>query len=115
MKPGADADTALVGHMRECLLLIAEYTGHERARFEASRMVQDAVIRNLQILAESSQRLSDTIKASEPQVPWRELAGFRNVLVHGYLGIDIAAVWSVVEHDLPGLSAALERMAQRCA
>ena len=42
-----DADTALVGHMRECLLLIAEYTGHERARFEASRMVQDAVIRNL--------------------------------------------------------------------
>ena len=47
MKPGADADTALVGHMRECLLLMAEYTDHERTRFEASRRVQDAVIRNL--------------------------------------------------------------------
>ena len=92
MKPGADANTALVGHMRECLLLIAEYTGHERTKFEASRMVQRAVIRDLQRLAESSQRLSDSIKAAEPQVPWRERAGFRKVLVHGYLGIDIAAV-----------------------
>ncbi len=115
MKPGADADTTLVAHMRECLALIADYTDHERARFEASRMVQDVVIRNMQVLAESSQRLSDPIKASEPQVPWRELAGFRNVLVHGYLGIDTAAVWSVVEHDLPAMSIALERMAQHRA
>ena len=115
MKPGAEADRALIGHMRKCLSLIAEYAGAERTRFDASRMVQDAVIRNLQVLAESSQRLSDAIKEAEPQVPWRELAGFRNVLVHGYLGIDTAAVWSVIEHDLPDLSAALDRMAQRCA
>ena len=45
--------------------------------------MQDAVIRNLQILAESSQRLSSDIKGTEPQIPWRELAGFRNVIVHG--------------------------------
>ena len=74
-------------------------------------MVQDAVIRNLQTLTESSQRLSATIKATEPQVPRRELSGFRNVLVHAYLGIDIAAVWSVVEQDLPALASALDRMA----
>ena len=79
MKPGADADPALIAHMRECLSLIAEYTAHDRARFDSSRMVQDAVTRNLQTLTESSQRLSDSIKATEPQVPWRELAGFRNV------------------------------------
>ena len=114
MKPGADADPALIAHMRECLSLIAEYTAHDRARFDSSRMVQDAVTRNLQTLTESSQRLSDSIKATEPQVPWRELAGFRNVLVHGYLGIDIEAVWSVVEQDLPALSAALDRMVARC-
>lgn len=46
-------------------------------------------------------------------MPWRELAGFRNVIVHGYLGIDLDAVWLVIEQDLPALSAALERMLAR--
>ena len=115
MNSGPEADQALIDHMRECLSLITEFTGAERAHFDGSRLVQDAVIRNLQTMTESSQRLSELIKATEPEVPWRKLAGFRNILVHGYLGIDLAAVWSVVEQDLPGLSAALDRMAQRCA
>jgi uncharacterized protein with HEPN domain len=74
--------------------------------------VQDAVIRNLQTLAESSQRLSSEIKDNEPQIPWRELAGFRNAILHGYLGIDIGAVWLVIEKDLPALTDAVSRMAQ---
>jgi uncharacterized protein with HEPN domain len=57
--------------------------------------------------------LSADIKASEPQVPWRELSGFRNVIVHGYLGIDLAAVWLVVEQDLPPLAEAVDRMLGR--
>ena len=86
------ADALYIAHMRDCIERIAEYTGGDRQRFESSRMVQDAVIRNLQTLTESSQCLSDLIKATEPQVPWRELAGFRNVVVHGYLGVDLAIV-----------------------
>jgi uncharacterized protein with HEPN domain len=97
--------------MRDCLDRILEYTGAERSRFDASRLVQDAVIRNLQTLADSSQRLSGEIKGTEPQIPWRELAGFRNVIVHGYLGIDFGAVWLVVEQDLPALTEAVNRMA----
>ena len=99
--------------MGECIERIREYTAGDRSQFEASRLVQDAVIRNLQTLTESSQRLSDDIKAAEPQVPWRELAGFRNVIVHGYLGIDLEAVWLVIEQDLPPLAAALARMVAR--
>ena len=99
--------------MGECIERIREYTAGDRSHFEASRLVQDAVIRNLQTLTESSQRLSDDIRATEPQVPWRELAGFRNVIVHGYLGIDLAAVWLVVEQDLPPLAATLARMVAR--
>ena len=97
--------------MRDCLDRILEYTNAERSRFDASRLVQDGVIRNLQTLAESSQRLSSEIKATEPQIPWRELAGFRNVIVHGYLGVDLGAVWLVVEQDLPALTEAVNRMA----
>lgn len=99
--------------MGECIERIREYAAGDRSRFELSRLVQDAVIRNLQTLTESSQRLSEDIKATEPQVPWRELAGFRNVIVHGYLGIDLAAVWLVVDQDLPPLAAALTRMVAR--
>jgi uncharacterized protein with HEPN domain len=96
--------------MRECLDRIFDYTQADRARFDASRLVQDAVIRNLQTLAESSQRLSSGIKSTEPQIPWRELSGFRNVIVHGYLGVDLGAVWLVVEQDLPALTEAVNRM-----
>jgi uncharacterized protein with HEPN domain len=109
--PGPQADRVLLAHMRDCLDRIQEYTNHDRARFDASRLVQDAVIRNLQTLAESSQRLSDEIKATEARIPWRELAGFRNFIVHGYLGVDLGAVWLVVEQDLPALSDAVSRMA----
>jgi uncharacterized protein with HEPN domain len=113
VKAGPEADRVLLEHMRDCVGRILEYTNAERSRFEASRLVQDAVIRNLQTLTESSQRLSDEIKDTEPQIPWRELVGFRNVIVHGYLGVDLGAVWLVVEQDLPALSAALNRMATR--
>ena len=97
---------------RDCLQRILEYTGGERAGFVASRKVQDAVVRNLQTLAESSQRLSEETKATEPQIPWRNLAGFRNVIVHGYLGIDVEAVWLVVEQDVPVLAQAIARLAR---
>ena len=110
MNPGPEADRVLLAHMRDCLDRILEYTSAERSRFDASRLVQDAVIRNLQTLAESSQRLSSEIKGTEPQIPWRELAGFRNVIVHGYLGVDLGAVWLVVEQDVPALTAAVDRM-----
>ena len=78
-----------------------------------SSLVQDAVVRNLQTLAESSQRLSDEIKATEPQIPWRELGGFRNVIVHGYLGLDLEAVWRVIAQDLDPLADAIARMLSR--
>ena len=94
----------LLAHMRDCLDGIAEYSNAERSRFDSLRLVQDAVIRNLQTLAESSQRLSAEIKATEPQIPWREFAGFRNVIVHGYLASTWARSgwwWSRICHLCP--------------
>lgn len=61
-------------------------------------------------MAESTQRLSEPLKASQPQVDWRGLAGFRNVLTHGYLDIRLERVWAVLEQDLPTLKAAVEEM-----
>ena len=110
MKMDPEADLGLLEHIRRRIARIEEYTNGERSRFYDSHLVQDAVIRNLQTIAESTQRLSDGIRATEPEVPWRAIAGFRNVLVHDYFEIDLEVVWSVVDQDLPTLVAAVDRM-----
>lgn len=112
MTPGSESDRVLLEHILRCIERVRDYTEGDRARFFGSHMVQDAVVRNLQTLAESTQRLSEPLKVSEPGVPWSAIAGFRNVLTHNYLGIDLEAVWSVIEKDLPGLGSAIERMSR---
>ena len=98
-----------VDHMLECIERIEEYT-IDKEQFTRSRLVQDAVIRNLQILAESSQRLSEATKKQFPEIPWRGISGFRNILVHDYLGVDLELIWSVVEMELPNLQSALREL-----
>ena len=110
MTPTAASDRLLLEHILDCIRQIQEYTGYDRETFFGSQMVQDATARNLQVLAESTQRLSESIKAGRQDIPWRKIAGFRNVLVHSYLSLDLEAVWSVVEHNLEDLSEAAEEM-----
>jgi uncharacterized protein with HEPN domain len=88
-------------HIRECLGRVTDYTAGGRDEFLADTKTQDAVLRNLQIMGESTQRLSPALKAAHPQVEWREIVAFRNILVHNYLGMDLAQVWEIVTDDLP--------------
>ena len=113
MIPDAHSDSVLLAHILECIERIEEYTGGDSTAFLGLPIVRDAVLRNLQVLAESTQRLSEGVKATESDIPWIEIAGFRNVLAHNYLGISLEAVWTVIEQDLPQLARAIERMATR--
>jgi uncharacterized protein with HEPN domain len=70
---------------------------------------------NLPTLAESTQRLGATLKASEPLIPWRYIAAFRHVFAHGYLGLDTEIVWSLAEQDLPDLRTAFACICSRIA
>lgn len=101
-------DRIYLKHILRCIARIEEYTAGGRDSFFSSHLIQDGVIRNLQTLAESSQRLSEGLKASQLSVDWKGLAGFRNVLVHDYLGVDLEHVYRAVEHDIPTLKAACE-------
>ena len=85
-------DRLYLEHILECIGKIGRYTEQGREAFMGSEMAQDATLRNLQILAESTQHLSEDIKATQPEVPWREIAGFRNVLAHDYLGIKLVSL-----------------------
>lgn len=104
----SERDQVYVEHMLECIGRIERYAGDDRARFMQSEIVQDAIIRNLQTLAESSQRLSDAAKSSQLGIDWRAIAGFRNILVHDYLGLDLDTIWLVIEQDIPQLKNALK-------
>ena len=104
----SDRDRIYVEHMLECIDRIERYVESDRSRFMASEMVQDAVTRNLQTLAESSQRLSESAKKTQPGIDWRAICGFQNVLVHDYLGLDLETIWLVIAQDLPQLKASLE-------
>ena len=96
-------DRLYLVHILECIERIITYTADGRASFMASTLIQDAVLRNLQTMSESTQRLSDALKQQHQEVDWRGLSGFRNVLVHDYLGTDLNTVWRLVEDRMPEL------------
>ena len=83
---------------------ILNYTSEGYEFFLTDEKTQDAVIRKLQILAETTQRLSDDIKETEPSIPWQDISGLRNILVHQYTEINIPRIWIIIERDLPNLA-----------
>lgn len=102
-------DLVLLDHVAESIELIQTFTEGSKDRFIGSILVQFGVRQALQNLAESTTRLSDEIKATEPDIDWGPIRDFRNVLTHGYLTIDLELVWDAVE-ELPQLHVAVERM-----
>lgn len=108
-------DRVYLRHILECLDAIASYAAEGRASFLADRKTQKATLRELQELAESTQRLSLDLTSRHPEVPWAAIAGFRNVLVHDYLGLSLPRVWDVVERDLPAFRAAVMGMLEELA
>jgi uncharacterized protein with HEPN domain len=107
----AERNRVYLDHILECTALIQEYTCQGKSEFMANSLVQDAVLRRLQTMAESTQRLSESLKAQAPEVDWRALSGFRNVLVHDYLGgTDLERVWDAIEFYLPELETAVRKL-----
>ena len=103
-------DTVYFRHILDRIRRIEEDTVDGRERFMASHTIQDAVLRSLQIMAESTQRLSETAKATQPQIEWLKIAAFRNILVHDYLRIDLDTVWDVTQQSIPELKHAVEEI-----
>ena len=98
-------------HIDECIERIESYTKDiDKKTFMDSTLIQDAVVRNLQIMSESTQRLSESLKDSHPEIDWFKISGFRNVLVHDYLGVDIERIWNILVKELPILRKAIKKM-----
>lgn len=105
-----NADGLYLLHIDECIRRIETYAADGQLSFLSDTRTQDAVLRNLQVLGESSKRLSSQVTNRFPKTNWKGIAGFRNVLVHDYLGVRMERVWQVLTEDLPPLKLVVRQL-----
>lgn len=97
-------DLVYLRHIADAITDIDKYTVGGKSEFYATKMIQDAVIRNLEIIGEAVKNISPATREQNPDIPWKQIAGLRDILIHQYFGVDLDSVWLVVENRLPILS-----------
>jgi len=100
-------------HIRDAVDCIAQYTVDGKEQFFRDGKTQDAVIYKLAVVGEAVKRLPRSLRDEEPAVPWKKIAGMRDIVIHDYDSTELGKVWKVVERDLPRLQDAVQRMLDR--
>jgi uncharacterized protein with HEPN domain len=104
-------DLSYIDHIIDCIEKVNRYTQKlDKNEFAANELIQDAVIRNLEIIGEAAKKISKSFKNKHQQIPWREITGIRDKLIHDYLGVDIDVVYNTIKKDLPGLKDYLDKI-----
>ncbi len=89
-------------HIYDAISRIEEYiTGIKHGDFIKNHLIQDGVIRQIEIIGEATKKISIEIRDEHPGIPWKDMAGMRDKLIHDYMGVDIDAVWDTVKEDIP--------------
>jgi uncharacterized protein with HEPN domain len=94
----------------EAVAALERYHDRDRQSFERDELLQAWFLRNLQIIGEAVRALPEDVRKLAPEIPWAEVIGMRNVLVHGYFDIDTEAVWAAATRDAPALKPAVEKL-----
>ena len=104
-------DKVYLRHILDAIKLIEEYIKNKDYEdFKNIRMLQDAVIREIEIIGEATKNLSTDFINKYQEIPWRKMAGMRDRLIHGYFGVDLAAVWDTTTKDIPSLKERLQKI-----
>jgi len=101
-------------HILDAISRIEEYTrGISYEDFMNNHLRQDGVIRQIEIIGEATKRLSKETKERHPGIPWKDVAGMRDKLIHDYFGVDLDAVWDTIERDIPPLKNKLKDIIEK--
>lgn len=106
-----DRERIRLQHMLDAALKARQFiSGRTRADLDSDEMLTLSLTRLLEILGEAAKAVPDEIKQQRPDIPWRQISGMRNRLIHGYYHVDLDIVWAIVTQDLPPLVEALQEL-----
>jgi uncharacterized protein with HEPN domain len=101
---------SLVDILEAARLAVSFIEGVDKAVFDENVMIQSAVIRQIEVVGEATKRLSEQLREGNPHIPWRNMAGMRDILIHAYDHVDPDEVWNAVQLSIPGLIRQLEKL-----
>jgi uncharacterized protein with HEPN domain len=101
-------DRVYLLHIQDAVRRVLEYTRDGKAAFFADTKTQDAVLRNIEVIGEAVKNLGSRVKSASPAIPWKQIAGMRDTLIHRYFGVNLDLVWQVVAKDLPEFQTEIE-------
>ncbi|KAF0107614.1 MAG: hypothetical protein FD146_1648 [Anaerolineaceae bacterium] len=104
-------DATRLGHIFDAICCIETYAGGvDRSAFLGNKMMQDAIMRQIEIIGEASGHISEELQEKHPEVPWFEMRAIRNKIVHDYMEINTDIIWDTIQNDLPALKPVIEKL-----
>jgi len=104
-------DSVYLHHIIDAFALIEHYmdnASHEE--FLRNRLLQDGVIRQLEVMGEAARNISEDLRNEHPQIPWRQMIGLRNRMIHAYFNVDLQIIWEIVKGDIPDLKQKMKQL-----
>jgi len=104
-------DLAYIDHILDCIRKIRHFSkGLDIKKFSEDELVQDAILRNIEVIGEAAKKISADTKKTYYEIPWKEITGMRDKLIHDYLGVDNQVVWETIKKDIPELRRLLKEI-----